>query len=334
MKHHAGRWEKCASGFDVLDGRVQRVTDRCGGRSCPVCGGFRREKAVRVLAGVMGRGAERAGKAKREAGRRKEAGLALVTLTTPAGAHRRSAVGALGKLLGSWGRLTNRSWWRKRAFGGYFAFEFGTKGKGYHPHMHMVLELPAGVGTGTLRRELRAQWVAAGGGRIMDVRRFEPDEGGGWAKSANELAKYLAKPIEAGPERLGEILAAVEGKHLHGYLRHWAEDRREVEAEAAAEEAEEAAAEEATAEPEPPASWLPDGRYRLADLAVPAKRGEAWALVGLAWYCWDVKRERALRARERLEAAEANVARLRGRADAEAAKRALRRSLGVPEAVA
>lgn len=276
-------------------GELERQVERCGSQWCAYCRHHDNAKRAAHLHRVSVLGWQAADRAKRAAGAPpREARLVLVTLTLPGGEWRRSAQAGLERLSKARGRMMNRAWWdrmRKAGAGGVWTVEVGVRKRGaFNPHLHVAMTLPPGVGVERLKRELKLEWRKAGGGyvRVQAVTLTEASEGGLGA----ELAKYLAKPLEAGPERLAKVMHAGRNRRRFTFFGTWTELRQPArEAEVIAE---------ASAEPEPepeqaidPATGevaeLEPGRHSLTDLGLRAKAGDRAAARGLEWSAWDAR---------------------------------------------
>lgn len=146
---------------------------RCRDRTCPICG---RVKAEEWREGLL----------HRVRGYTRQHQLRLVTLTVSH--HIDDSLSAVyDRLMDAYRHLTHdrahRAWWRRRVHGGAWVVELKYGRNGWHPHIHMIVEGPY-----MPVRDLRAHWVAAGGGREVDVASIRDPR-----MAAQYVTKYLAK---------------------------------------------------------------------------------------------------------------------------------------------
>lgn len=122
------------------------------------------------------------------------------------------------RLLASFRRLRQRTFWRKHCRGGIFFVELklGENSQKWHVHLHLLVE-----GEFLKQPDLAAEWHAVtGDSYIVDIRGLHDDD-----RIASYVAKYATKPLHPNvvrsPSHLDECIAAVEGRRLVQCFGTW-----------------------------------------------------------------------------------------------------------------
>ena len=164
------------------------VPVRCGNRFCAYCQG---KRAQRICKSV-----ERLFKEMRSP--------KLITLTVPN--FDRLTPESIEQIRKIFTRFRHRVSFKRRCRGGFYVFEITYRGKGWNVHIHFLADCDYWP-----QEELSQEWVASGGGPIVDIRKAD-------AGSVNYVGKYLGKGLDLldSPDELVELYEAIKGKRLYG----------------------------------------------------------------------------------------------------------------------
>jgi len=173
--------------FKCSNGHRYAYACRCDVRGCPHCDRRRGRETAQVFETYF-----RAMKRPR-----------FMTLTIESSGRLEEG---LTRLRESFTRFKRRKAFKAHVVGGFYSIEVTYGEAGWHPHLHIVFD-----GFYWDQAELSAEWSAAGGGPIVDIR--EADLG-----SVKELTKYLVKGsgIYDSAELVKEQYEVLKGKRLWG----------------------------------------------------------------------------------------------------------------------
>lgn len=133
-------------------------------------------------------------------------GIKHLTLTIPNGQDLPVMV---KKLISSFRRLRQRSYWRNHVLGGAFVIEITGRPGDWHAHIHAILQARY-MDWSTLHK----LWISCSGGRGLYITKLSK------SKACNYLTKYLTK--SGLPDQVMEIMsAALKGTRLFSPFGQW-----------------------------------------------------------------------------------------------------------------
>lgn len=208
-------WDACGSCAWVLAHRddpnaARLVCHRCHDRWCEACATEKRRRVARNLQSAL------TDRFKLKDPHRKVDRLRFLTLTLKA--IDAPLADQVGRLRSCWGRLRNRSFFRKGFAGGIAFFELTLNNRTglWHPHLHVLFE-----GTYIPHAKIKEAWFdITGDSYIVDVRAVRTV-----AAAVSYVAKYAAKAVShsvlADRGKLVEAIGALKGTRTYATYGNW-----------------------------------------------------------------------------------------------------------------
>lgn len=193
MDREASMMDKCQKEFmafvSPVCGCVKVTPISCGIAFCPDCGLRRRVRLEE--------------KVKKSLARMDQPRLATLTIRNV----EHIDGDTLAALKSTLGKLRRTKRWLSYVTGGEYTIEITwSLDKFWHPHIHVLMD-----GFYYPQAELSADWKAAGGDAVVDIRKADKN-------AAAELCKYISKghAFVDDPQAIKELYLATAGKRLHG----------------------------------------------------------------------------------------------------------------------